>query len=269
VSVTVTASSYARALSDGTVSWDDAWAAWLSWSAVYFWPAAFVGLLTLMVAKALVRARRYRAVNVLSEAERAALRERVTAIEARSDGELAVVVVERADVHPDAPWKAACAVAALGTVLCSHWMPYAHPVWLCAAQAVLGAVGYALAHGLADVRRSFVRERRASEVAEEQALQEFHRLALARSPERSAVLLFVSLFEQRVVVLADEVAHRAAGEGAWIRVDEALLSGLREASLRLGLERGIDAAGEVLVAKLPSTGDGPNRHRDDIDVRRS
>jgi putative membrane protein len=265
----VTARSCVALMTDGTVSWDDRWASWFSWSAVYFWPAVFVGLLALMIAKALVRARRYRAVDVLSDAERNVLRERVAAIEARSDGELVVVVVERADAHPDAPWKAACAVLALGTVLCGHWLPYSHPVWLCAAQAVLGAVGYVLARSLADLARSFVREPRASEVAEEQALQEFHRLALARSPERSAVLLFVSLFEQRVVVLADEVAHRAAGEGAWIAVDEALLSGLREASLRVGLERGIDAAGEVLVAKLPSTSDGPNRHRDDIDVRRS
>jgi putative membrane protein len=265
----VTARSYVAALSDGTVSWDDAWAAWFSWSATYFWPAVFAGLLAFLVVRALVRARRYRAVDVLSEAERDALRERVAVIEARSDGELLVVVVERADAHPDAPWKAACAVLALGTVLCGHWLPYSHPVWLCAAQAVLGGLGYALARGLADLRRSFVREARASEVAEEQALQELHRLALARSPERSAVLLFVSLFEQRVVVLADEVAHRAAGEGAWALVDEAVLSGLREASLRLGLERGIDAAGEVLVATLPRTGDGPNRHRDDIDVRRS
>jgi putative membrane protein len=265
----VTACSFVAALSDGTVSWDDAWGAWFSWSALYFWPAVFAGLLVLTVAKALVRARRYRAVDVLSESERSALRERVTAIEARSDGELAVVVVERADAHPDAPWKAACAVAVLGTVLCGHWLPYSHPVWLCATQAVFGGLGYGLARGLADLRRSFVRERRASEVAEEQALQEFHRLALARSPERSGVLLFVSLFEQRVVVLADEVAHRAAGEGAWVAVDEAVLSGLRAASLRLGLERGIDAAGEVLVTTLPSTGDGPNRHRDDIDVRRS
>jgi len=262
----VTARSVVALLSDSTVSWDDAW---FSWSAVYLWPAVFAGLLALMVVKALVRGHRYRAVDVLSEAERAALRERVAALEARSDGELVVVVVERADAHPDAPWKAACAVLALGTVLCGHWLPYSHPVWLCAAQAVLGGLGYLLALGLADLRRSFVREPRASEVAEEQALQEFHRLALARSPERSAVLLFVSLFEQRVVVLADEAAHRAAGEGAWVRVDEAVLSGLREASLRLGLERGIDAAGAVLVAHLPSTGDGPNRHRDDIDVRRS
>jgi uncharacterized membrane protein len=265
----VTASMIAVLQDAGTVSWDDAWFDRFVWSAVYLWPLLFVVLLAAFAVKALVRARRYRAVDVLSDEERAALRERVTAIEARTSGELAVVVVERSDEHPDAHWKAACAVLALGTVLCGYWLPYSHPVWLCAAQAVLGGLGFALAFGLADFRRSFVRERRASEVAEEQALQEFHRLALARGPERSAVLLFVSLFEQRVVVLADEVAHRAAGEGAWVAVDEAVLSGLREASLRSGLERGIDAAGAVLIAKLPSTEVEPNRYRDEIEVRES
>ena len=84
-----------------------------------------------------------------------------------------------------------------------------------------------------------------------------------------AVLVFVSLFEHRVVVLADEGAHAAAGTDAWIDVDEAVLSGIRRDSLREGLEQGIVAAGEVLFRVLPRVdGDGPGELRDDVVVRR-
>ncbi|MEZ6017189.1 MAG: hypothetical protein R3F49_18875 [Planctomycetota bacterium] len=249
-----------------------------------FGPWVFGALFGLIVARALWRARRYRAVDVLSDADRAALRGRVAAAEARTDAELVVVVVEASDSHPDASWKAAVATLALGSLLfagawevsASSWgsFAWARPAGYALVQVALGALGFGLARGLADFRRGFVTERRATEVAEEQALQELQRLDLTAHGARNAVLLFVSLFEQRVVVLADSDAHAAAGTAAWVAVDDAVLAALRggaarEGALRVALERGIDAIADVLEQKLPRTADGPNRVRDDIEVRRS
>jgi len=252
---------------------------WLAW-VTRFGPWIFGVSLGFVLGRGLLRARRYRAVDVLTEGERAALRERVAAVETRTDGELVVVVVEASDDHPDACWRAAAATWALGTLLLAGALPYGDPLLHFGAQLVLGALGFVLALSLADFRRSFVRERRASEVAEEQALQELQRLDVAADGSRNAVLLFVSLFEQRVVVLADEAAHAAvhqrggarSGESAWVDVDEAVLSGFRggsmeRGSLFRGLERGIDAAGAVLSESLPKTGASPSRHGDDVQIR--
>ena len=79
--------------------------------------------------------------------------------------------------------------------------------------------------------------------------------------------------EQRVVVLADEAAHAAAGENGWVEVDAAVLGVLRSSGgsgrdLREALERGVDVMGEVLAKALPATGERENRFDDDIEVRR-
>ncbi len=240
---------------------------WLDDSARYG-PWLFVALLTLVVSRALWRQRRYRAVGALGTAERAALAERVAAFEAQTDGEIVVVVVEASDRHPDAPWKCALALCAAGTLTLAGTVAAYGPLGFVALQTVLIALGYGLAEALPDLRRGFVRELRATEVADEQALQELQRLEITSHPQRSAVLLFVSLFEQRVVVLADEAAHAAAGEGAWLTADRAVLDGLRAGGLVAALERGIDALGAVLAEALPATGAKPGRHRDEPEVRR-
>ena len=239
---------------------------WLDDSARYG-PWLFVALLTLVVSRALWRQRRYHAVDTLGTAERAALAERVAAFEARTDGEIVVVVVEASDQHPDAPWKCALALCAAGTVTLAGAVAAYGLLGFLTLQVVLIALGYGLARLLPDLRRGFVREQRATEVTDEQALQELQRLEITAHPQRSAVLLFVSLFEQRVVVLADEAAHAAAGEGAWLTADRAVLDGLRRGGLVTGLERGVDALGAVLAEALPATGAKPGRHRDEPEVR--
>ncbi|WP_419190766.1 hypothetical protein [Saltatorellus ferox] len=247
---------------DGWVNFGTRWGPWI-----------FAALMGFVVVRGLLRASRYHAAEALHDADRQALRDRVAAAEARTDGEIVVVVVEASDDHPDAAWKAAAVTLAVGTLLLGGVLPTVGALGLVGLQAAIGAGGYALARMLADFRRSFVREARASEVAEEQALQELQRLDLTSKSGRSAVLLFVSVFEQRVVVLADEAAHAAAGENGWVAADAAVLGVLQSSGgsgghLREALERGIDSVGETLAKALPATGERENRFDDDVEVRR-
>ena len=236
----------------------------------------FAALMAFVVLRGLMRRDRFRASEALGDDDREALRDRVAAAESKTSGEIVVVVVEASDDHPDAPWKAATATWLVGTLLLGGWAEWleaaAGPVAFIALQIMLAVLGYVLALSLHDFRRSFIREARATGVAEEQALQELQRLDLTSKDERSAVLLFVSVFEQRVVILADTRAHEAAGENAWVEADAAVLRALRgNASatgfLRTGLENGIDAVGSVLATALPATGASTNDFDDSIEVR--
>jgi putative membrane protein len=136
-------------------------------------------------------------------------------------------------------------------------------------QAGLAAAGYLAALGLPDFRRAFVPEKHATAVAEEQAVQEFHRQGLARTEGETGVLLFVSLFEHRAVVLADRGIDAHVGPEAWGAVDRAILAGLRRGSLREGLVEGIRLAGELLARHVPAPAErDPNELPDRLVVRR-
>jgi putative membrane protein len=115
----------------------------------------------------------------------------------------------------------------------------------------MGVVGYVLATLLPDFKRLFVFPHRATAVAEEQAFQEFYAHGLHKTAGATGVLIFVSLLERRVIVMADEGIHSMVGDDFWVQTSGLILQGIRKGSLRDGLIAGIDRAGDALSENFP------------------
>jgi putative membrane protein len=218
--------------------------------------------------RALLRRRRYDARNVLDAEARAALQSALVAAERRTEGEIVPVVLERSDRHADAGWRAAFATMLVGSVLLMSWIPWQEPPFVLAIEVALAAVGWLLARLLPDLKRAFVPESRATEVAEEQAVQEFHRFGLHKTKNATGVLLFVSLFERRVIVLGDAGIHARVGDGHWTATTKAVLDGIAKGSLRDGLLAGIGRCADVLAEHFPAQRDDVNELEDRVIVRR-
>ncbi len=230
-------------------------------------PALFALFLLFLTGRAIARRDRYRAVKVFSEQDRQAVREAIVEAERTTVGEILPVVVERSDPHPAANWLAAIAFVVVGSTLLIVWLPWKHPIFVLVEQAVLGGIGYLLARRFPDLARSFVLEDRASRVAEEQAFQEFFANGLHKTRGATGVLLFVSLFERRVIVLAGEGIDAAVDAAFWEGVDDAVLEGVRNGSLRDGLVEGIRRVGRLLAEKFPWTEGDRNEIPDRVIVR--
>jgi putative membrane protein len=221
-----------------------------------------------LVVRALVRGRRYSAVRVLGAAERDALQREIAAAERRTVGEIAVVVLERSDRHPVAAWIAGTATLVAGTGLFFDYLPWSDAPLLLAAQAALFLAGFALARLLPDFARLFVSERAATAAAAEQAVQEFHAAHLHRTEARTGVLLFVSLFEHRAIVLGDDGIDAAVDAPHWEATCDAILAGIRRGDLAGGLAAGLRLSAEVLAQRFPwAAGDRDEVH-DHVIVRR-
>jgi len=233
-----------------------------------FGPAAFAALLLFLVARAVLRHGRYRVLRSFGDEDRRAVREAVAAAERKTVGEILPVVVERSDPHPGGEWLAALCFLLVGSSLLVTWLPWEHPALLLLAQLLLGAVGFGLARALPDLKRSFVFEDRAGKVAEEQAFQEFYAHGLHRTEAATGVLLFVSLLERRVVVLADRGIDSVVDAGSWTAVNEIVLEGVRRGSLRDGLVEGVRRAGDLLAEKFPWKEGDRNEIPDRVIVRR-
>jgi putative membrane protein len=249
---------------------DDAWGAeshpLLHWVSVYG-PWALAGLSMFFVVRAIVRARRYRAVSVLDAEAQESVRQAVRAAEARTSGEIVPVVLERSDDHSSAAWIGALLSLLVGSALLEQYLPWTIPEQLLAWQLGLGAAGYALTRALPDLGRVFVSEARASATAEEQALREFHVQGLRETKDRTGVLIFVSLFERRVVVLGDSGIHARVGDAHWKQTRDAILDGIERGSLADGLGAGVRACGDVLAEHFPARADDTNEIPDRLVVR--
>lgn len=219
-------------------------------------PWVLAVLVVYVVARAVARGRRYRVADVLAGHRRDEVRAAIREAERRTVGEIVPVVVARSDPHPACAWRAGVAAAAAGSVLLLRQLPWDHPALLLLAQAALGTAGFLLARALPDLARLFLFETRASAVAEEQAAQEFFRHGLFRTEGRTGVLLFVSLFERRVVVLADEGIATRVDESVWEQVDDLVLDGIVAGDLPGGLRAALQRCGEILAEHAPlTTGD--------------
>jgi putative membrane protein len=231
-------------------------------------PSLFVLVLLFFILRALGRQGRYRVVRAFSETDRAAVHDAVERAERRTVGEILPVVVERSDPHPGAEWMAALVFVLIGSSALLAWMPWQQPLVVLLAQLLLGGFGFGLARLLPDFKRLFVFERRADSVAQEQAFQEFFANGLHKTDAATGVLIFVSLFEHRVVILADEGIDSKVDADFWAGTDDVILEGVVRGSLRDGLVAGIDRAGELLGQHFPWREGDRNEIPDRVIVRR-
>jgi putative membrane protein len=245
-------------------TWLPEWAA----AVARFAPIVLVAIVAGVVVRALARHRRYDARTELDIEARAEVRAALVAAESRTDGEIVPVVLERSDRHPQACWLAALVALLAGSALLVSWLPWEEPLLLLAFQVAAGGVGWLLAWRLPDLQRLFMSEARATEVAEEQAVQEFHRMGLHKTRNATGVLLFVSLLERRVIVLGDEGIHARVGADHWTATTQAVLKSIAAGSLKDGLLAGITLCGAVLAEHFPARRDDVNELADRLVVRR-
>lgn len=248
-------------------SWDAPTPAWARTAAEYG-PWILAGLAVVFLVRALVHARRHRVLTAFGADEQAATHRALLDAEARTTGEIVPVVLERSDEHAGAEWMSALVAAFLATLLLSERIAWDSPREVLSLQLGAGAIGFLLARFVPSWKRMFVTEERASRVAERMAMSEFHRLGLSSTEARTGVLLFVSLFEHRVVVIGDAGIHTRVGAEHWDATRAAILAGIRRGSISSGLCDGIRLCGEVLERHFPWTHGDRNELPDRVVVRR-
>lgn len=156
---------------------------------------------------------------MMSTDDREKVRAAVAAAEAGLTAEIAPCVFEQSSPYPESVWAGAgagmsAAVAAL------FLLDVFHPVWLPLARLILwipaaGAVGAALGRWCGPVKRALIGRRRMEEAVARRAKETFYDRGIAATAGRDGVLIFASLLERRVVVLADETVRAKVKPEAW------------------------------------------------------
>lgn len=186
-----------------------------------------------------------------SQADLDAIQAAVREAEARTSGEIVPYVVERSDPYQNAIWKGAALGALLGPMVALaiyRWTDvwgWPLELWIALPAPLGGAVGYLLAL-LQPVRRWMAGEHILDLRARRRAAVAFLEQEVFRTRNRTGILLFVSLFERRVVLLADSGIHQKVEEGAWEAITHRLAQGIRSGRPGPALIEAIRACGELL-----------------------
>ena len=190
--------------------------------------------------------------DLFSDSARERIRQAVNQAERRTSGEIVPYVVGSSDTYAAAHWLSALFGAMLAPLLALFayqrlevWgLPFA--VWMITPVLAGAAVGYLAVSTMPPWRRFLIGEETLDRRTQRRAAVAFLEEEVFKTRDRTGVLVFLSLFEHRVVVMADEGIHRAVEAGEWQRIVDRIVAGIREGRPADALVEAIRECGELL-----------------------
>lgn len=195
----------------------------------------------------------------LTDEERKELDQHTAAAEKRTGVQIVLAIVERSDAYAELPWKAfalGSSGAGLLVLIMNMLWPLTSPM-----QATLLAIVIMLAAGaglallsvfVLDFARLFLSVHRAETETRQYAESLFLNKQLFATRERKAVLLLVSLFERRIVVLPDTGLIQKINQEATEKIIQYMRIYLKAGQTARALETGLKKLEDIIRPSEPS-----------------
>jgi putative membrane protein len=203
--------------------------------------------------------------NLFSEDERERIAKHVAEVEARTAGEVVPYVVMQSGAYPVVRWRGAGIAVLLGLIVAAA-LSAAGVTDLVAESRVLvpvlllvAGIGALVAGAVPPFVRTLAGAEALDRAVRRRALQAFTDEEVFATRDRTGILLFVSLLEHRIEVIADAGIAEQVDPAAWDDVAGAIRSGLTAGSLAQGFVDGLKRCRVILEDA------GIERRADDTD----
>ena len=196
--------------------------------------------------------------HVFSNADLAQIESAVARAEEQAPGEIVPYIVGRSDKYPEALWRGTAIGAAVGAAL---WAVLSFGEWaidptLPAVYTLGGAaIGFALAH-LPAVRRALAGKKGIDRRVEQRARAAFLEQEIFATSGRHGVLLFVSVFERRALVLADSGIPVRPDAESWGDVSRQVTAGIAAGRPGDAIAEAVGRLGAILARHRASAPSG-------------
>lgn len=196
--------------------------------------------------------------DLLSSAAQGRIADAVAAAERTTSGEIVVTLVPESDPYPRAELFAALlggVVAGIALTLAtgSDSLYRFLPATIVATVVCVGVV-----RRLPLLKRPFVSPWIRRQEVRQRAVQAFFDHRLYQTRDATGVLLFLSLLERRVELLADKGIDERVPAGSWDTVVADLTAALRRGAVVDGTVAAVEAIGTILAAHAPPRADDTN-----------
>lgn len=96
------------------------------------------------------------------------------------------------------------------------------------------------------------------------ARRKFQHLAMHKTRDRNAVLIFVAPRAHKIAVVGDKAVHERCGEQFWQQVVDGMRAHFQHGQFSHALTEAINEVGKVLATHFPRTSANPNELPDEI-----
>jgi putative membrane protein len=197
--------------------------------------------------------------------------------EDKISGEVVPVIVERSGYYSVANYKASVLAAALAFVFMivldryiiedsSHTLYY-DPLFIFVIVTAAGILGAIIPNLFDPVKRMLISREQLDSSARLTAQNAFLQEQVFNTRQRTGILIFISFFEHKVIVLADKGINQVVEQKVWDETVSGLIGKIREGRMVEGLEEAIKRCGQILLEKgFLKTEDDINELGDDLRI---
>lgn len=193
----------------------------------------------------------------LSAEERKEIDAAVKAAEKETAGEIVCMVVSSSYHYPVANILGGASIALPTALLLTPaigglWWAGTQNLWLfLGIFGVMFAVFFTMVDNVARLKRWFISRREIEEEVEEAAMTNFFHHGLYRTRDATGILLFVSVFERKVWILADQGINEKVPAGQWDALVAEITQGIRDKRPGRAICAAIEKMGNILKTHFP------------------
>lgn len=199
--------------------------------------------------------------HFLTEEDRDKIKKTVQEVEKTTSGEVVPMVVSRSYHYPMSDVIGGIVfslpVSLILTYFIGAWLWIGHyNLWLFLGfLTVLFIVCHWMTKHIPWLKRLFISDREIEEEVEEAAVTAFFHEGLYRTRDETGILIFISVFEHRVWVLADRGINEKVKQGQWNEIVEIIVEGIKKRNQADAIRRAIEDAGKILTGHFPVKAD--------------
>ena len=201
--------------------------------------------------------------SLLSEADAREVEAAVARVESQTAAEVVIAVVPQSHDYWQGRVLLAAAWALASGFVFLYLEPWREPAFALLLEVLVGALVFALS-GKLGLARLPISGRTAERAVNARAFQLFAERGLHGTRGRTALLVFVSELERRVVILGDRTLHDEVGQGGWDEYVALLLEHIRAGQARVGLLAVLEALAPRLKSVAPRADDDQNELPDAV-----
>jgi putative membrane protein len=200
---------------------------------------------------------------LLSEEEKRAVAEAVKRTELTTSGEIVFALIDKSGSYHHANLQAAL-IGAISATAIYLALPLPQSIGMVIWTEIIGFALILAVIPYVPWRRWFISKREMDECVQDSAFREFYASGLYKTRESNGVLIYLSCFERRVVVLGDKGIHEKMGNPHWNEVRDHIINGIRQGQAIQGICAAVEMCGQALATHFPRRSDDINELSDEV-----
>ncbi|MBN2403569.1 MAG: TPM domain-containing protein [Spirochaetes bacterium] len=191
----------------------------------------------------------------LSESDKKKIQNAVKEIEKITSGEIVPMVVSSSYSYPVSNYIGGFIFAFIIALLCVFILEDEN-LWLFLSIFMPAfIVMYVLIKYSMTVKKLFISDKEINEEVEEAAITQFFKHQLYKTKDQTGILLYISVFEKKVWILADHGINSKVEPNAWEKIVDLIVKGIKTKRQGEAIPEAIRKIGEMLCEHFPCKDD--------------